>query len=78
MPFPLALRLLKPEAAGLVPWAWALNGWMSVVASIGTVFVSRLVGYDAAFAVALAAYAGAAGLSWTLARIGPPSAPVAG
>ena len=59
MPFPLALRILRPEASAMVPWAWALNGWMSVAASLGTVLVSRLAGYDVAFSVALAAYGGA-------------------
>ncbi len=57
MPFPTALRILKPEVAGMVPWAWALNGWMSAVASLGTVLVSRLAGYRIAFVVAISAYA---------------------
>jgi hypothetical protein len=70
MPFPLCLRLLRPEAASLVPWMWALNGWMSVVASIGTVVVSRLVGYDAAFAVALLAYVLAGAFALGLPRVG--------
>ena len=70
MPFPLALRILRPEAAGMVPWAWAFNGWMSVVASLATVFVSRLYGYDQAFGLALAAYVVALVLAPTLKRIG--------
>jgi len=57
MPFPLALRILHPSAAGIVPWAWALNGWMSVVASLATVLVSRAWGYSFAFSIALVAYA---------------------
>ena len=57
MPFPLAMRLLPKDAAGLVPWAWALNGWTSVVASLVTVVVSRIYGYSTAFGVALMAYA---------------------
>ena len=70
MPFPLALRILRPEAAGMVPWAWAFNGWMSVVASLATVFVSRLYGYDQAFGIALLAYAAALVLTPTLQKIG--------
>ncbi len=70
MPFSLALRILRPEAAGIVPWAWAFNGWMSVVASLATVFVSRLYGYDQAFGIALFAYAAAFILAPTLKRIG--------
>jgi hypothetical protein len=62
MPFPLALRILHPSAAGMVPWAWALNGWTSVVASLGTVLLARLYGYQAAMWVALGAYA----LAWLI------------
>lgn len=57
MPFPLAMRTLPEESTGIVPWAWALNGWMSVAASMMTVMISRLEGYHRAFAVSLAAYA---------------------
>ncbi|MBX2797720.1 MAG: hypothetical protein KTR31_08635 [Myxococcales bacterium] len=76
MPFPLALRILRPEAAGLVPWAWALNGWMSVVASLGTVLLSRMAGYNAAFGVALLAYVLAVPLSRRLASIASEPASV--
>ncbi|TNE85980.1 MAG: hypothetical protein EP330_23890 [Deltaproteobacteria bacterium] len=70
MPFPMFLRVLRPEAAGMVPWAWAFNGWMSVVASLGTVFVSRLYGYHQAFGVAIAAYLLALAMSPKLGSIG--------
>ncbi|MFT4621883.1 MAG: hypothetical protein ACI8PZ_000535 [Myxococcota bacterium] len=63
-PFTLAMRRLRPEAEAVVPWAWALNGWMSVAASLGTVMVSRLVGYRWALLVALIAY----GIAALLAR----------
>lgn len=56
MPFPLAMRILPREAGGMVPWAWALNGWMSVVASLSTVLLSRFAGYSLTFTVALAFY----------------------
>ncbi|MCP4677462.1 MAG: hypothetical protein GY854_18505 [Deltaproteobacteria bacterium] len=56
MPFPTAMRLLPTSASGMVPWAWALNGWMSVVAGLCTVLLSRLCGYNVAFAIALGAY----------------------
>lgn len=56
MPFPLAVRLIPADQAPAVPWAWALNGWMSVVASLATVLVSRLFGYSYAMLLALCAY----------------------
>jgi len=69
MPFPLALRLLRPEASGVVPWAWAINGWMSVMASLMTVVISRMYGYSTAFGVALGAYVLALALAGALPRI---------
>ena len=68
-PFPLAMTLVPARAGGVVPWAWALNGWMSVLASMVTVVVSRLFGYSRAFAIALLAYAIAAALASRLARL---------
>ncbi len=70
MPFPLSMRILRPSASGMVPWAWALNGWMSVVASLGTVLVSRLYGYSQAFGVALVAYILATLLAHRISAIG--------
>ena len=69
MPFPLALRLLRPEASGVVPWAWAINGWMSVMASLMTVVISRMYGYSTAFGVALGAYVLALALAGALPKI---------
>jgi len=70
MGFPLCLRIIPASAAGMVPWAWALNGWMSVVASLSTVLVSRLFSYSAAYGVALFAYVVAMLLAPTLPSIG--------
>ena len=37
MPFPLALGEIKSSAASLVPWAWGVNGYASVIsASLAT------------------------------------------
>jgi hypothetical protein len=69
-PFPLFMRSLRPEASGIVPWAWGFNGWTSVVASVGTIFLSRTWGYSAAFVVALLAYGAAFALAPHLHRIG--------
>jgi hypothetical protein len=31
LPFPLGLRAVAQEAATLVPWAWGVNGFFSVI-----------------------------------------------
>lgn len=72
VPWSLGMSLLRAEAGAIVPWAWALNGWMSVIAGLGTVFASRLVGYDLAFGVALGAYAVSALTAHRLPRLGAP------
>jgi hypothetical protein len=70
MPFPLVIRMLPDKASGIVPWAWALNGWMSVVASLATVLISRTWGYSNAFILALLAYAIALGITGLFQRLG--------
>lgn len=69
MPFPVGMRSLPDAGRPLVPWAWAVNGWMSVVASLGTVLVARMWGYTPGFLVALGAYALAGVLSGAMARV---------
>ncbi len=73
IPFPLGMRALPDSARSLVPWAWAINGWMSVVASLGTVFVARMWGYTPAFGVALLAYVLAAVLARSVSRVDGPA-----
>jgi hypothetical protein len=70
MPFPIAMRIIPEKASGIVPWAWALNGLMSVSASLGTVILSRLYGYSQAFAVALGFYVLALLLAGRLRKVG--------
>jgi hypothetical protein len=40
----------------LVPWAWGLNGALSVVASVLAVFIGSRFGFSMAFLTGLAAY----------------------
>ncbi|MBN1334730.1 MAG: hypothetical protein JXB39_02085 [Deltaproteobacteria bacterium] len=69
LPFPVALKALPAEAAGIVPWGWALNGWTSVAASMVTLILARIHGYTVAFTVALAAYALALAVAGRVARV---------
>ncbi len=69
MPFPIAMRVVPASASGLVPWAWALNGWMSVIAGLSTMILSRIWGYSEAFGIALIFYVAALALTGTLRKI---------
>ncbi|MEL6347244.1 MAG: hypothetical protein AAFV53_29280 [Myxococcota bacterium] len=65
MCFPYGMRLVRPR---MVPWAWAVNGWMSVVGGFLTVLVTRTLGYSWAMVLALTAYLVAATLVGRLDR----------
>lgn len=71
--FPLGMRVIPEGATPAVPWAWAVNGWMSVIASLGTVLLARVFGYSVALLVALGAYAVAMGVVGHLAKVGVSS-----
>lgn len=63
MPFPLGLARLEQEAPELVPWAWAVNGSASVVASVGVALGALAAGFTAVLTTAVVAYVIAALLS---------------
>jgi len=57
MPFPLGLRLLESRAPTLIPWAWAINGFLSVLASTLCILLAMAIGISAVIALAAVIYA---------------------
>jgi hypothetical protein len=73
-PFPLGIRLLSAGHHGsAVPWAWAMNGYASVLSAVGAVILGITLGFDAALFFAAALYLAAGVLSR---MIQPPGASV--
>jgi hypothetical protein len=62
IPFPLGLSRLERQAPELVPWAWAVNGSASVVASVAVALGALAAGFTAVLVAAVVAYAAAAGV----------------
>ncbi|NNL68039.1 MAG: hypothetical protein HKP30_17455, partial [Myxococcales bacterium] len=60
MPFPLGVRLLNRGSPDLVPWAWACNGFLTVIGSVLCLIVSMAAGYTSAMLLAAVCYAIAA------------------
>jgi predicted membrane-bound spermidine synthase len=57
MPFPLGMGFLaRSGRTSLIPWAWAVNGSISVVAAILTAMVAMEVGFTVVFGIAASAY----------------------
>jgi spermidine synthase len=59
MPYPLGITVLREFGEGLVPWAWALNGALSVVASVLAIFLGSRYGFSVALLTGGGAYAAA-------------------
>lgn len=85
MPFPQGLRRLAVSAAHpemLLPWAWGINGALSVVASVLAALLALSFGFDGALLCGALCYAGAwlaAGQGITGVLPSPPTpAPVNG
>lgn len=56
MAFPLGLRHLEATGPAHVPWAWAINGCISVATPAGAMFLAMHAGFTALFVAAAAAY----------------------
>jgi len=75
LPFPFGLQQMAGKdqaqrAPGLVPWAWAVNGCASVIASVLAAILSLTYGFSLVLWLGAAAYAGALGvyLHWRKGR----------
>src|SRR5260370_30958188 len=78
MPFPLGIAALDAHAPQLIPWAWGVNGFATVVGSLVTVVATIALGFDATLLLALGIYALAAviypvlsGAVWASPRLDP-------
>jgi hypothetical protein len=56
MPFPLGIRLLERRCPQLLPWGWAINGFLSVFSSIFCVVLSMAIGFTWVFVLAAGIY----------------------
>ena len=46
-PFPFGVRLVRELAPGLVPWGWAINGFLSVAGSMLAIVLAMAAGFSA-------------------------------
>ena len=60
MPFPLALSRIAQRTAWLLPWAWGVNGFASLMSAIIATLLALHFGFSAVLIAAIALYTGAA------------------
>ena len=56
MPFPLGIDLLRRRQPNLIAWAWAINGYGSVVSAILATCLSITFGFNAVMFLAIGIY----------------------
>ena len=56
MPFPLGLRFIADKNEALIPWAWGINGSLSVISTILATIISAEAGFGWVMIIAAAAY----------------------
>lgn len=69
--FPLGVAHLEEVAPGLVPWAWGVNGTMSVVSAVAAALIALSAGFTAVLLAGAASYAGCALLTRRSASVSP-------
>jgi len=74
MPFPTALKQLHKYSRPLVPWAWGVNGFASVIGAVLGTFLAISLGFTTLTLIALACYLLAAIISRAITEI--PHTPV--
>ena len=60
VPFPTGLAVLSANRKSILPWAWGMNGALSVTGSVLTRIISTSAGFSAVLMGVAVVYAGAA------------------
>jgi spermidine synthase len=56
MPFPSGIRLLSKQAPFMIPWAWGVNGFFTVIGSVIALMLSMMIGFQAVTWIAILVY----------------------
>jgi len=56
MPFPSGIQIISKNSSDLVPWAWGVNGFFTVIGSVATLILSMMIGFQAVLWIAAIVY----------------------
>jgi len=56
IPFPMGIRLIGQRREALIPWAWAVNACLSVLAPILTIMIALVAGFHSVLWMSVIAY----------------------
>ncbi|MEE2887264.1 MAG: hypothetical protein VX951_07515 [Planctomycetota bacterium] len=56
MPFPTGMRIVEANCPELLPWCWAINGFLSVFSSVFCIVTSMVIGFSLVLVIAAVVY----------------------
>ena len=56
MPFPSGIDIISKQAPSLIPWAWGVNGFFTVIGSVVAIILCMMIGFRAVLWLAIAIY----------------------
>ena len=56
IPFPSGIRMISEKAPSLIPWAWGMNGFFTVIGSVLALMLSMMIGFQAVLWIAVCIY----------------------
>ncbi len=56
IPFPMGIKLLGQRDTSLIPWAWATNAFLSVLAPVISIMFTTVIGFKSILWLASIAY----------------------
>ncbi len=56
IPFPMGLKILGQKYKTLIPWAWAINACLSVLAPILTIMLAIVMGFKTVLWIGVMTY----------------------
>jgi hypothetical protein len=56
IPFPTGIDIISRQAPSLIPWAWGVNGFFTVIGSVVAIMLSMMTGFQSVLWIAIATY----------------------
>jgi len=57
IPFPTGIKTVSIESEAFIPWAWGVNGFFTVIGSVGAVILGMMLGFKIVILLATVFYA---------------------
>ena len=56
MPFPTGIKAVSTESSAFIPWAWGVNGFFTVIGSVGAIILGMALGFKIVILLAALCY----------------------